>query len=76
MTILYIDFGHFTHHAMQFVFNLVRFLHYFSSSKVHNPKNMCGTPYQNYFYMLANDLNYFLREFKKILLILNTIFSQ
>ena len=76
MTILYIDFCHFIHHAMLYMFKLVRFLHYFLSSKVQNPKNVRGTPYQNYFYMLANNLNYFLRELKEILLILNTIFSQ
>ena len=52
------------------------FLYDFLISKAQNPKIMRGTNYQKYFFMLANDLNNILREFKKILLTLNTIFTQ
>ena len=52
------------------------FLHYFLFSKAQNPKIMLGTTYQNYFFMLANDMNNFLRKLEKILLTLNTISNQ
>ena len=41
-----------------------------------NPKIMHGTTYQKHFWMLANDINNFLRDFKKILLTLSTISTQ
>ena len=42
-----------------------QFFTYFLTSKAQNPKNMRGTPLQNNFFMLANDLNKFFKKVKK-----------
>ena len=55
---------------------LVRFCIISYVQRPQNPKIMHGTSYQKYFSMLANNVNNLFREFKIILLTLNTIFNQ